>query len=58
MMFSFTSEDYIYIMLRIKEKKLERLAEEMEMQIKLIDSFDLEQFKMKQRNKFEPFRSS
>ncbi|CAD8178610.1 unnamed protein product [Paramecium pentaurelia] len=58
MMFSFTSEDYIYIMLRIKEEKLERLAEEMEMQIKLIDSFDLEQFKMKQRNKFEPFRSS
>ncbi|CAK78542.1 unnamed protein product (macronuclear) [Paramecium tetraurelia] len=58
MMFSFTSKDYIYIMLRIKEEKLERLAEEMEMQIKMIDSYDLEQFKMKQRNKFEPFRSS
>ncbi|CAD8095052.1 unnamed protein product [Paramecium sonneborni] len=58
MMKSFISEDYIYLMLRIKEEKLEKLAQEMEMQIKLIDSYDLEQFKIKQRNQFEPFRSS
>ncbi|CAD8078721.1 unnamed protein product [Paramecium primaurelia] len=58
MMQSFISQQQVYIMLRLKEEKLERLAEEMEMQIKLIDSYDLEQFKSEQRNKFEPFRSS
>ncbi|CAD8082237.1 unnamed protein product [Paramecium sonneborni] len=58
MMESFISKSQIYIMLRLKEEKLEKLAEEMEMQIKLIDSYDLEQFKQNQRNKFEPFRSS
>ncbi|CAK83449.1 unnamed protein product (macronuclear) [Paramecium tetraurelia] len=58
MMQSFIAKESVYIMLRLKEEKLERLAEEMEMQIKLIDSYDLEQFKSEQRNKFEPFRSS
>lgn len=37
--------DIIYIMLKLSEEKLELLAEENEVQIKLIDSYDLEPFK-------------
>lgn len=37
--------DIMYIMLKLSEEKLEQLAEENEVQIKLIDSYDLEPFR-------------
>lgn len=41
---SYLNPSHFYIMLRLPEKKLEALAEEMELQVKLIDSYDLEPF--------------
>ncbi|CAD8128142.1 unnamed protein product [Paramecium sonneborni] len=50
-------QGFYYIMLQHNEKNLEEQADGMNLQMKLMDSYDLEEFEKDFQNLYEPFRS-